>query len=139
MEFSFWKNVWNEHQIGFHQSEINKNLKKYLTHLSNSKNNVLVPLCGKSLDMVYLKENNYSIDGVEIVESAITEFFEDIKITPTKSDLQNGFKKFTSQDYNLYCGDFHQFQTLNKKYPAIYDRASMIALPTQMRQPMQRL
>ena len=27
MESSFWKEVWNEGQIGFHQSEINKNLK----------------------------------------------------------------------------------------------------------------
>ena len=133
MEFSFWKNVWSENQIGFHQSETNKNLKKYLPHLSNEKNNILVPLCGKSLDMLYLKQNKFSIDGVEIVESAIIEFFAENKIKPTVLDLQNGFKKFSSHHYNLYCGDFHQFHTLNQKYDAIYDRASMIALPPQMR------
>ena len=133
MEFTFWKTVWSENQIGFHQSETNKNLKKYLPLLSNKKNKILVPLCGKSLDMIYLKENNFSIDGVEIVESAINEFFDENKMNPTVLDLQNGFKKFSSRDYSLYCGDFHQFHTLDKRYQAIYDRASMIALPPQMR------
>lgn len=133
MEFNFWKNVWDEHQIGFHQSEINKNLKNFVKHILPKDDRILVPLCGKSLDMIYLTQQGLSVDGVEIVESAIQEFFQENSITPHVTQLNEVFMHYQSDNISLYCGDFHQYQTLEKKYQAVYDRASMIALPLQMR------
>lgn len=46
----FWLDRWQQRQIGFHQSEININLKKYWPALGvDNAAKVLVPLCGKSL------------------------------------------------------------------------------------------
>lgn len=57
-----WLKRWDENRIGFHQSNINPYLQKYFDVFSSSENNIFVPLCGKSLDMIWLsskaKKNN---------------------------------------------------------------------------------
>ena len=35
---------------------------------------VIVPLCGKSLDMLWLAEQGYSVVGLEMVEEAVMAF-----------------------------------------------------------------
>ena len=131
MESSFWNEVWNEGQIGFHQSEINKNLKKFAPKFKGHSI-VLVPLCGKSKDMCFLAEQGHKVHGVEIVEKAIIEFQEENKshweLTPISE-----FKKYSSPQIDLYLGDFHHFSSLGITYDSIFDRASMIALPPAMR------
>lgn len=133
MDKEFWSNAWNERQIGFHQSEINKNLRQFSSLFGQkSGDSILVPLCGKTLDMIYLQQLNFKIDGVEIVEQAIKEFFSENNLIPKISNEKN-FTRYSHDDYSLYLGDFHQFENLNKKYKFVYDRASMIALPPELR------
>lgn len=131
MESSFWKEVWNEGQIGFHQSEINKNLKRFAQKFKD-RSTVLVPLCGKSKDMCYLTEQGHKVHGVEIVEKAIIEFKEENPAYWTHSTASE-FEKFSSSEIDLYLGDFHRFSKLDMNYESIFDRASMIALPPEMR------
>ena len=37
--------------------------------------NILVPLCGKSLDMLWLAERGFQVTGIEISELAVQDFF----------------------------------------------------------------
>ena len=68
-----WFERWKNNKIGFHQDEISPYLLKY-AHKLNKNNNILVPLCGKSLDMLYLSENFANVVGVELVKDACDAF-----------------------------------------------------------------
>ena len=142
MDSNFWLDAWNEGNIGFHQSSVSKHLVKYIDILQSNDQNVLVPLCGKSLDMNFLIENEYQVYGVEIVEKAINDYFHENKITPKIQDIgpyksenqKIKFCRYQSKSLNLYHGNFHQFDQCGLKFNAVYDRASMIALPPKMRE-----
>jgi len=55
MQADFWHQRWANNQIGFHQSRANPYLQRYWQQLNIVPGTrVLVPLCGKSLDMNWL-------------------------------------------------------------------------------------
>jgi thiopurine S-methyltransferase len=135
MEEVFWKNAWSERNIGFHMSETNPFLVSSLKDRVVQKPGAcLVPLCGKSLDMIYLRDQGHSVYGFEIARQGILEFFEENKIeyvTTKKAD----FEIFESKNLTIYCGDFFKIQKSDlPDFNLIYDRASNIALPLDMRQ-----
>ncbi|MNP32022.1 Thiopurine S-methyltransferase [compost metagenome] len=54
MDEQFWQARWAENQIGFHQRETNPYLERYWSQLQLPTGcQVLVPLCGKTLDMLW--------------------------------------------------------------------------------------
>lgn len=125
MDHDFWHERWKERNIGFHQSEINSELKTHFPKLSlNSK--VLVPLCGKSKDMLWLKEQHFNVTGIELSQDAVEEFFKDNNLNFNKLD-----QVYTTEGITLHAGDLFKHQ--ESDYDAIYDRASMVALPPKMR------
>lgn len=132
MNPDFWHDRWKENQIGFHQSDYNHHLTQYLNLIAKSKK-VFVPLCGKSKDMIWLMENGYDVIGVELSEIAVKNFFQENKID-YKIDKTDTFTIFKSDYCVIYCGDLFD---LEKDFfddcHTIYDRASLIALPIEMR------
>ena len=74
MEHEFWQLKWKQQEIGFHQQHINPALKQYWSHLPVGTR-VLVPLCGKSKDMIWLLKQGYHVTGVELSEIAVQAFF----------------------------------------------------------------
>jgi len=72
MNPEFWQARWQDKRTGFNQPEVNPLLTKYLTALNlPSGSRVFVPLCGKSIDMIWLASQGYDVVGVELVESAV--------------------------------------------------------------------
>jgi len=132
MEASFWHERWEKHEIGFHKNEVNPTLLKFQSSLQVVPGKtVLVPLCGKSLDMKWLKEQGMSVVGVELSPLACEEFFKDSHL-PFEKLKKEGFDIYESDGITLWCGDFFLLPE-NLKFDSIYDRASNIALPPQMR------
>lgn len=96
---------------------------------------VFVPLCGKSTDMVWLAEQGYQVTGVELSELAIQEFFADQQLIPSVQESE-GFKIYRQGPYTLLVGDFFDVsRSLAGEPAAVYDRASLVALPPEMRPP----
>jgi thiopurine S-methyltransferase len=63
----FWHQRWLKGETGWHQEEINPHLQTYWPPLGVEANTgVLVPLCGKSRDMLWLAGEGYRVLGVEI-------------------------------------------------------------------------
>ena len=87
MQKSDWTSRWNAGQIGFHQPDVNSFLGKYAEQVwgPDALGRVYVPLCGKSLDMVFLAKNVGEVVGVEFVEQAVKEFFAEQGLTPDRS------------------------------------------------------
>lgn len=134
MEPSFWIDRWNEGQIGFHLEEINPALIRHWPDLGHAdKGTVLVPLCGKSRDLLYLRNLGHSVTGIELSPLAIEAFWKESQIVPKQS--QDGTHRlFEGERIRLIEGDFFKTRSDQIGSPAwVYDRAALIALPPLMR------
>lgn len=94
---------------------------------------MLVPLCGKSLDLIWLASKNHEVLGVELSEKACREFFSGNGLMPVVT-IRDSFKLFTVKNITLFCGDFFKFSSAHSgAIGAVYDRAALIALPPELR------
>ncbi len=140
MDSKFWLDRWQEDKIGFHQGETNKLLMKHWPRLcpdTSSTAEVFVPLCGKSLDMVWLSNEGYEhhVIGVELSRLAIEQFYTYQIDDAPKPQRQGDHDVYLWGRWELWCGDFFSFPTERLKNTKLaYDRASLIALPPEMRQ-----
>ncbi len=134
MKKDFWHERWEKGEIGFHQEEINRHLRAYwrlLVLAPGSK--VFVPMCGKSLDMVWLSEQGHEVLGVELSPTAVADFFKQFDHDPEKFS-SGKFEGCKYNGINILCGDFFDLtRAQTAKVAAVYDRASLIALPPNMR------
>lgn len=135
MELDFWQQRWKENQIGFHLDQINPYLTEYWPSLNlQSGTVVLVPMCGKSLDMTWLNHQEHSVLGVECSEKAVLAFFSEQNIQQNVQSVKS-FSLHSKENYNLLLGDFFKLdKTLLSEVTAVYDRASLVAMPEKMRQ-----
>lgn len=133
MEPAFWHERWQRRQIGFHQDDVNPWLERYWPALGAGPGAVLVPLCGKSRDMAWLRAHGHEVVGVEISELAVREFFAEQGLVPREFDA-GPFHCLAAGGYRIFCGDFFALSTeLAGPITAVYDRAALIALPPEMR------
>lgn len=135
MEHSYWSGRWRKNKIGFHSGEADDALVQHWEKLGTEQTRVFVPLCGKSLDMVWLAQRGCRVTGVEFVERACREFFAEQNLNPEIETI-NGAKKYSSGPYEIWCADLMKLPgTVIRECGAVYDRASLVALPTGLREP----
>jgi thiopurine S-methyltransferase len=134
MNREFWTERWRQGRIGFHQSEINAALQRFFPTLGVERGSaVFVPLCGKSRDMLWLAEQGYHVVGVELIETAVTSFFEENGLTYTTS-ASGSLVRYESGAIVIYCGDvFALTEEHLDAVRGVFDRAALIALPAQTR------
>ena len=135
MEAKFWHEMWASGVVGFHQSKVNEYLTSYwsMLNLTNDET-VLVPLCGKSLDMIWLAQQGHNVLGVELSSKALDAFISDNSLTARPYRDEN-FTGYELSSMKLLCGDFFNLnQAYTSDVNAIYDRAALVALPKALRQ-----
>jgi len=134
MEQKFWFDVWQNNDIGFDQKTVNPLLASHLKSLNLAPgDSVFVPLCGKSIDMVWLLKQGYKVVGVELSEDAIEQFFVALKVKP-EIWIDQSFKRYSAYNIEILVGDYFKLTADNVgPIDAIYDRASLVALPENMR------
>lgn len=135
MEKNFWLERWERAETGFHQGEINPYLQQYWHKLGLPRGSVaFVPLCGKSRDMLWLREQGHPVLGVELSAIAVQEFFEENGYRPSR-DFCGNFERHQADNIQILYGDFFDLRKDDlKEVEAVYDRASMVALPPEMRE-----
>lgn len=135
MESTFWHERWAHNQIGFHLSEVNPYLPRHWPSLGLAHDaKVLVPLCGKSLDLMWLADQGHRVLAVELSQKAIEEFLREQRLSATLRE-QGAFKVYQAGRIELWCGDFFALSATDVAgCTALYDRAALIALPLAMRQ-----
>jgi thiopurine S-methyltransferase len=133
MKKEFWLDKWENNQTGFHKDIPHPLLIENINKLSLEKEQaIFIPLCGKSLDMLWLNAQGYTVIGVELSQIAVEQFFSEnnLTFTLTQDEL---FNIYTYENITIYQGDYFD---LNSQYlnqvKAVYDRASLIALPEQL-------
>lgn len=132
MEPKFWQERWARNQIGFHLPEVNPYLQRHWPPLAEGAK-VLVPLCGKSLDLMWLASQGLRVLGVELSEQAVEAFFSEQNLTPRITG-RGVFKVYQADSIEIWCGDFFALDAeVLADCAALYDRAALIALPPLMR------
>ena len=134
MEKSFWHERWEKNEIGFHQSHFHPFLLQYWSSLNlKPSDRVFVPLCGKSLDLLWLRNQGFEVIGVELSELAVESFFKENQLTATVTQ-QGEFVRYECQNICLFCGDFFKLTATDLAgVKGVFDRASLVALPPALR------
>lgn len=134
MDKEFWHQRWRTGQIGFHSPKPHWALDHYWERLKLPDDEpVLVPLCGKSLDLHWLRERGHRVEGVELDGSAVNAFFDEWQASgQLKTPPQSGESWSEADGIRLWNQDFFDFR-LQTPPRAFYDRAALIALPPSLR------
>ena len=134
MHPEFWQQRWAAGQIGFHQSEPTALLQKHWPALGiPAQAKVLVPLAGKSLDMLWLAAQGHQVLGVELTQRAVDQFFAEHALSPQVHSSRYG-RHHVAGNIELICGDvFALDAALLDDCSAVFERAAIIALPPDLR------
>ena len=127
----FWLSRWESGHTGWHEADGNASLRKFWPHLA-SGSRVLVPLCGKSPDLLWLAGQGCDVTGVELSEIAARAFFDEAGLRFEVEEI-NGFSWFrcTQENITIVSGNYFEFSA--PRFDALYDRASLVALPPKLR------
>jgi thiopurine S-methyltransferase len=134
MDAEFWHERWRRGEIGFHQHDYNHHMEAFTDRLGLSPGaHVFVPLCGKSRDMIWLQRQGYAVTGVEIDRRAVLAFFSENGLDYRETGT-DGASRFRHGTLTIHCADLFTVD-LSGMPPvaAVYDRASLVALPETMR------
>jgi len=129
-----WLQCWREQRTDFHQSEVNPLLSRFwpslkLVHGSR----VFVPLCGKSLDMIWLAQQGHEVLGVELSPVAVEDFFRENGLSPVKRQAGQ-FTLWSHGKLGILCGDYFALNAGDIGiFDTVYDRAALTALPENVR------
>jgi thiopurine S-methyltransferase len=137
----FWHQRWERGEIGWHSESINRHLTEFWPGLGvDSAERVLVPLCGKSLDLLWLAARGHSVLGIELSPVAVADFFSENALEAKLTDLAPlPFMRSAVDELTLLAGDFFDLTpdllrgADSGRVGAVYDRAALIALPPELR------
>ena len=130
-----WLQLWRDKQTDdFHQKTVNQFLPRFWPALQLAKHSrIFVPLCGKSLDMIWLAEQGHEIIAIELSTLAIKAFFHENKLKPVKQH-RGKFTQWSHGRIKILCGDFFALNSDDLgEIDTVYDRAALTALPEDTR------
>lgn len=135
MKEEFWHDKWKRNDIGFHEAAGNSLLTEFFSSLSLSPGDrIFLPLCGKTKDIAWLLEQNISVVGCELNEGAVKQLFSEMAVIPQVSQVGN-LKCYSGANIDIFVGNiFDLGREELGPVVAIYDRAALVALPSDIRE-----
>lgn len=126
-----WLGRWSEGRTGWHEPAGNDGLKRYWPK-STQPGSVLVPLCGKTPDLLWLANCGHDVVGVELSEVAVQSFFDEHDLSYERS-AHGALTRYAAKDHALalFCGDYFEF--LSERFDGLYDRGALVALDENLR------
>ncbi|MFM2286992.1 MAG: hypothetical protein RL684_135 [Pseudomonadota bacterium] len=135
MEADFWLQRWQNQQTAFDQAAAHPLLQRHWDALGCAPGaQVLVPLCGRSLDMDWLLARGHTVLGVELSPLAAEAWFGAHALEPLRT-ADGAFTRLQAAGCAILVGDFFALEPRHvAQVVAWYDRAALVALPLPMRQ-----
>ena len=130
-----WLHFWENNETIWHSDTITQELVEYFELFElEPRDKVFVPLCGKSLDMLYIMNQGFSVVGVEISEIGVRQFFSENNLA-YKITKVDDFDLYSTENLEIYCGDFFALTSKHlNNVKSVFDRKSLIALEPEVRQ-----
>lgn len=126
-----WIERWKTGRIGWHEPQGNSGLRAHWRH-AGAGSRVLVPLCGKSPDLLWLARQGHEVVGVELSAVAVQAFFEENELA-FRVDDDGPLAAWRADDLpiSIYQGDYFAFE--DSGFGGLYDRGALVALPPEKR------
>lgn len=134
MDHNFWLSRWEQNDIGFHKAEAHRDLIRYFDRIGlKYGDTIFVPLCGKSLDMLWLRQQGIKVIGSELSQAAIESFFAENNLKVDNQTSEQPYR-YHNDGLTLLCCDHFTLQAKDIQGAiAAYDRAALVALPPNLR------
>ena len=134
MHPDFWISRWQEGRTGFHGAAVHDHLVRFEdAFLSGGPHRVLVPLCGKTIDLDWLGQQGHEVVGIELSPVATRAVMTRQTHTFATDDL-GPFRRHQGGRTTLLEGNvFGATPELLGSFDRIWDRAALVALPPEMR------
>mmetsp|Transcript_12342 Transcript_12342/g.30976 ORF Transcript_12342/g.30976 Transcript_12342/m.30976 type:complete len:319 (+) Transcript_12342:68-1024(+) len=148
----FWAEKWQKNEIGFHLSDVHPQLVKYGNLMLEDgvsapyfPKRILIPLCGKTLDMPFLVSQGHDVTGVELIRDAMDDFVKENGVTNAPPETTKGgmlvaeipLKQAKGKEgagLRFVIGDFFKFSNeVHGTYQACFDRGSLVAIDPSLR------
>ena len=131
-DYQFWNERWLNNQIGFHMNAPHPSLMEFIDLFKGYKK-VFVPLCGKSPDMIFLRQYGLEVIGAEFSEIAILDFIKENNLKMVKHEVRD-LIYYEGDGFKIFQGDLFKLSDLDLAgITCCYDRASMVAFNQQER------
>lgn len=129
-----WQQCWRDRNTAFHQKTVNSLLTRFWPTLGlDPQARVFVPLCGKSLDLLWLAQQGHAVIGVELSQIAVRAFFHEHRMRPSRRQVGR-LTRWEHANIAILCGDFFQLTAeALTGVVAVYDHAALTALPEDIR------
>ena len=134
MDAEFWHERWRKQEIGFHREQVHPQLAAHFHQLNDTaRQRMFVPLCGKSVDMIWLCQQGAEVVGSELSALAIEAFAQEnaLELSPTEAGEHT---LYAQSGLSLWQGDFFTLTPEQIQCTGFYDRAALVALPPSMRE-----
>jgi thiopurine S-methyltransferase len=139
-----WYDRWSTGKTQWHRTKVHHSLEEKLTDntLTLPKNaRILVPLCGKTVDMAYLAHNDQvkTVVGVDGIRKALDEFASenpDLQVKAVAPSRNFKFEQLKGKSILLLKGDFFDLDAIEAggKFDVVWDRAAFVAIRPELRQ-----
>lgn len=134
MDHSYWLDAWKQGRTRFHRSRVHDDLQRYEAHfLGDGPHRVLVPLCGKSLDLAWMAGRGHDVVGIEISDIAARAVFEESGREYAVRHAA-GLPVYASPGLSVINADLFTVTPAHVgRVDRIWDRAALVALPPEVR------
>lgn len=129
MRLDPWRERWEAGQTGFHEAAPNALLVAHASAL-DGRRRVLVPLCGKTHDLTFLRSRGHEVVGVEGVAQAAEAYFAERGVTP-EDVTRDGARWLSHDGVSIVIADF--FDVALPACDAAYDRGALVAIEPELR------
>lgn len=125
MHSQFWLDRWSEGRTGFHSEEVHPDLLQHEARLAaTTPQRVLIPLCGKSVDLAWFASRGDEVVGLDLAPQAAEAVMGDAPA----ADL-GPFRRQRRDRVTFLRGDlFAATPELIGTFDRVWDRAALVAL-----------
>jgi thiopurine S-methyltransferase len=133
-ELERWRQMWREGHTPFHRDDVNPTLVEFGDELlAGGPHRILVPLCGKSVDLAWLADRGHEVVGIELVEDAVRGVFRERGWEPEIETIDR-LAIYRRGALTIVCGNIFEIDRSHiGSFDRIWDRAALIALPAHIR------